>query len=298
LGKALAQNGKIFQAVYELEYALQLDPQLASAHFALGNLSMNQQLWRKAIDHLQATVKQQPQNQRAWFLLATCYGKVHESPTKRAILERLTREHPDNATYQKQLAYEYLFFNQFSRAEACARRALQTKPKDDEARYILGRALAEQANTPDEFDAAKRELDAALKAQPNDPHGHLAMGILRYRQGDYAKAASALEKSLALGVPETKAKMYLGQTYLRLGKQREGKFLLDVYRREGEILRETRQLELHLSNKPSDVNMRLKLAKLFLQVGRVAPAVQQLQIVLQMQPNHPEASRLLKTLQQ
>jgi superkiller protein 3 len=297
LGIALAQNGKIFQAVYELEYALKLDPKLASAHFALGNVYMNQQLWRKAIDSLRAAVKYEPQNQRAWFLLATCYGKVHESPTKRTILERLTREHSDNATYQKELAYEYLFFNQFARAEACARRALKVKPKDAEARYILGRALAEQADTPAEYDAAQRELNAALKAHPNNPHGHLTLGILFYRKGDYAKAAPELEKAILFGVPETKAKMYLGQTYLRLGKEPEGKLLLDIYRREGESLREIRQLELRLSDKPNDVDMRLKLAKLYLQIGRVNQAVSQLQIVLQTQPNHPEATRILKALQ-
>jgi superkiller protein 3 len=296
LGIALAQNGKIFQAVYELEYALKLDPKLASAHFALGNIFMNQQWWRKAIDSLRAAVQYEPQNQRAWFLLAICHGKVHESPMKRTILERLTREHSDNVTYQKELAYEYLFFNQFARAEACARRALKVKPKDDEARYILGRALAEQADTPAEYDAAQRELNAALKAHPNNPHGHLALGILFYRKGDYAKAASALEKAILFGVPETKAKMYLGQTYLRLGKEPEGKLLLDIYRREGESLREIRQLELRLSDKPNNVAMRLKLAKLYLQIGRINQAVPQLQIVLQIQPNHPEATRILKAL--
>jgi Flp pilus assembly protein TadD len=57
LGIALAQNGKIPQAVYELNYALRLNPKLASAHFALGNVYMNQQAWRDALKSLKASVR-------------------------------------------------------------------------------------------------------------------------------------------------------------------------------------------------------------------------------------------------
>jgi tetratricopeptide (TPR) repeat protein len=297
LGVALAENGQAPQAVYELNYALKLNPRLASAHFALGNLYMNQKMWRDAINSLQATVKENPQHQRAWFLLAVCYGKVHEAPTKRTLLERLTRERPDEPTYQKELAYEYLFFNQFAQAEACAQRALKVKPKDVEARYILGRALAELADVPNEYRQAQRELDVALRADAHNPHGRLALGILHFRKGDYAPAARELEHAIAHGVPETKAKMLLGQAYLRLGREREGKSWLNAYRREGETMREIRQLELRLAESPTDVPMRMQLAKLFLRVGRLKPAEEQLHIILQRQPDHAEALRHLKALQ-
>lgn len=60
-------------------------------------------------------------------------------------------------------------------------------------RAICAGALAEQANTPEAFATAEKELQSVRAKAPKNPGVHLALGILYFRRKEPEKAMQVFE---------------------------------------------------------------------------------------------------------
>src|SRR5262249_47963327 len=157
-------------------------------YFTLGNLYGRYKRWSQAAEQLRKAVDLNPNDLEAQYLLAYCYGEMFQEDKKLDILEKLVKRTPDNIRVLKSLGYVYLFFGKFTEAEELYRRVLKLAPNDLETHYLLGRALAEQANSPEAFAAAERELMGVVAKKPDNPGVHLALGILHIRRNEPAQA--------------------------------------------------------------------------------------------------------------
>ena len=194
LGLALARTDKPGEAEEQLKQALALDPKLELAHFTLGSLYYKFGRWEETLKELKTAADLDPNDVDAQYLLATTYGEVFQEDKKLDILENLVRRDPDNTRYLTSLGYVYLFFGKFGQAEALYHKILTLTPNDQEAHYLYGRSLAEQASSPEEFAQAERELTGVIQKVPNDPGVHLALGILYFRRNESARAVPELTR--------------------------------------------------------------------------------------------------------
>ena len=301
LGLALARTDHPQEAEDALKRAIALNPKLAHAHFVLGNLYGKYKRWEEAIQHLKLVAALDPQNYEAQYLMAICYGEVYQEDRKMEILEHLVQAAPGNIRFQKSLGYVYLFFGKFAQAETLYRRILQTSPDDVETRYLLGRALAEQASSPEAFAEAERQLrDVAQKAS-NNPGVHLALGILAFRRNEPAKAIPELETAIRFQVPENKAQLYLGQSYMRVGQAEKGKATLAAFQKAANTTRMISQYSNRLLQTPDDTpvhlqeknEVRLKLARVYMDSRDYSHALTQLHTLQENDAKNAEAAKLI-----
>ncbi len=305
LGTELARLEKPQEAEIQLKKAVELEPRNAYALYALGSLYEKYNYDEKAVDHLKRSVDLDPKQYQAQYLLALTYGKLSQYDKKLELLQKLTQTVPDNIDYLKSLGYSQLFFSKFSEAEQTYRRIIQIDPKDMETHYLLGRSLAEEANTPEGFAQAEKELQMVAAKVSENPGVHLALGILYFRQDKPQQAVVELEKVVKLGVSENKTYLYLGQTYMRLGKKEEGTKTLAEFQRIARINRDKGNLENRLLNTPPDTpaqvkerqDIRLKLAKVLIEETDYAAASRHLTLLLVEDKTNAEAQKLYNECQ-
>jgi tetratricopeptide (TPR) repeat protein len=296
-GLALARTGKPGEAEAQLKRAIAIDPKLQFAHFSLGNLYGKFGRWGQAATELKMAADLDPNDTEAQYLLATTYGETYQEDKKLEILENLVRRDPNNVRYLTSLGYVYLFFGKFGQAEALYRKILQQTPDNQEAHYLYGRSLAEQASTPQEFAQAERELTGVIQKVPNDPGVHLALGILYFRRSEPARAVPELERAVKLGVRENKTWLYLGQAYGRVGRTADARRTLETFQRIAGANRDITQLENRLFNVPDDTAARRRLIAVYLGNKDYAHALNHLNMLLAKNPQDAEARRLTRECQ-
>jgi len=293
LGLALSRSGHPVEAEVMSRRALEINKDQPLAHYVLGNLYGKAKLWEHAIREFETTVRLEPKNHEAWYWLAQCYGVSYQQDKKFAIMQKLVKEHPQVAKYHQSLGASYLYYGRLEEAERHLRRALELDPQDVDTRLFYGRALAEKADAPQRFSQAERELKAVLKAMPQSVDAHVAMGILHFRRGEYARAIRMLERAMQLGNYEEKTLFFLGQSYLRLGRLQDGKRTIERYQQISDQSRTLQHLENRILNAPDDLDARLRLAELYHKTGQFQRALFQLREILQRQPRHKEAQQKL-----
>lgn len=301
LGLALARSDRPQEAESVLLQALTLDPNSESINFTLGNLYGKYKRMEKAQKAFEATVKINPKNTEAQYLLGYCYGELFQEDKKLAILEGLVKALPDDVRVLKSLGYVYLFFGKFSQAVDIYRHTLLVAPNDLETRYLLGRAIAEQANSPEAFAEAERELVAVRKAAPENPGVHLALGILHFRRGEFAKAIPELDIAIKSGIREHKTWLYLGQSYQRVGNATKAKEYLSEFENGTRLSRQVSQLENRLQNTPDTpenrkeiIEVRIRLIKVYIADKNFNKAMNNLNILQEHDPNNPVLESLKK----
>lgn len=300
LGHALALNGRADDAKSQLDQAIALDPNLPFAHFALGNLYASRHRWEPAAEELKKASELKPSDLEAQYQLALCYEHLYLEDRKLEILERLVKQSPNDIRFLKSLGYVYLFFGKFAEGEELYRRILRMAPNDDETHYLLGRALAEQASTPEQFANAEQELQTVVKKSPEQPGVHVALGILYFRRNDPAKAVIELQRAIRAGTTEYKTWLYLGQSLMRVGRTEEGKRTLAEFQRATAASRAITQLENRIRSMPADTpariaedsQVRLRLARVYLDDHQVENAMNHIEVVLSRDARNAEALKL------
>jgi len=95
----------------------------------------------------------------------------------------------------------------FNRALTAARRALQEDPGSPRALAVAGHALAGM----ERLEPATRYLDEAMRAGPDRPEVHLAMGVMYELRGERHQAIRAFEAACRLSPESWEAHHHLGR---------------------------------------------------------------------------------------
>jgi tetratricopeptide (TPR) repeat protein len=175
LGNALAQTGRLPDAIAEYEEALRIVPDYSEANNNLG-AALLQTPGRQtdAIAHLEAALRIDPD-----------YAEAHNNLAG-ALLDMPGRL-PDAIAHFEQ--------------------ALRLRPDYEEAHSNLGSALA---RLPERRPEAIRQFEAALRIDPNDAEAHYNLGTtLAQMPGRQAEAIAQLEAALSLRPDLTPARQWL-----------------------------------------------------------------------------------------
>jgi tetratricopeptide (TPR) repeat protein len=177
------QSKDLDEAVAALTRAIQIDPNDARAHSALGQLLVDKQDLAPALDHL-----------RHAMALA-----------------------PDNPEHAYNLGLALRLTGEVDAAESSFRTALRLNPTHALARRSLGLILRQKGDLP----AAATELRQSLAQLPDDAVGYHLLGSVLLKQGDLSGAIEELRQAVRLDPTLSEARVNLAQALARSGKREE-----------------------------------------------------------------------------
>jgi Flp pilus assembly protein TadD len=121
--------------------------------------------------------------------------------------------------FSRGACYERL--GQWTEAEADLKKALELSPGEPEALNYLGYSwLTKNQNLVE----ARKMIESAYEARPEDPHIIDSMGYALYIGADYGSAAEYFQQALERTPDDPVVNDHLGDTYWKLGRKTEAKY--------------------------------------------------------------------------
>ena len=166
LGLALAEQGKLNEAMQHYERAIQHNPDAVEAHTNLGNALANQEKLAEAIEHYERALQIEPDDADAHNNLGNAL--VGQGKLKEAIehYERALQFNPDYAEAHNNLGVALAGQGKFEKAIEHYERTLKLSPDTADAHNNLGKALAGQGKLPESIPHFQQALKLAT-AQNN-----------------------------------------------------------------------------------------------------------------------------------
>ena len=121
--------------------------------------------------------------------------------------------------YARAVAFERL--DNWDRAEADFRKALELSPEQPAVLNYLGYSLVEKRMKLDE---AQDMIERAVKGRPNDGFVTDSLGWVLYRVGKFEEAVAPMERAVGLVPTDPIINDHLGDVYWQVGRTREARF--------------------------------------------------------------------------
>jgi len=305
-----ADTGDIATAKAALERAVELDPDLVEAHFALGKLLAATGNAKAAVARLENAVQQQPNNADLWLTLGITYGLTKQSEKSEECCRRSLELQPDSAQARFNLAnalqaqgklgeaeveYEAALkieprmaaawsmlaqarfgLRKFDDAEAAATQALTLEPHLGEAHYTLGDISDALGNK----EQAREHFRKAAEILPKFPDAHLRLGQVLFNLGDYVGAAESFQRFLNFNPGSADVHYLMGECFRR--RKMNGR-AENCYRKALALNRDHVQAHYSLAFILGQMERRAESAKHFAEVLRIRPNDEQARHLLAAQ---------------
>jgi len=124
-----------------------------------------------------------------------------------------------NVYFARGITYERT--NQWDKAEADFRKALELQPDQPQVLNYLGYSFVEMNRNLDE---ALKMIETAVKKRPNDGYITDSLGWVYYRLGRYQDAVREMERAVELLPVDPILNDHLGDVYWAVGRKREAEY--------------------------------------------------------------------------
>ena len=216
-GVALAQSGRIEEAIAQYEQALRINPDYAEAHSNLGNALRQAGRAAEAVEHFEQVVRIEPDIAEAHNNLGAALaqaGMIEEAITQYA---QALQIRPDYAEAHYNLGSALLQVGQNQEAIEQLEQALRIKPDYADAHCNLGVALV-GLGKPQE---AMGHWEQALQIKPDYADAHNNLGIALAQAGRIPEAIKHWEHALQVKPDFAEAHFYLGLALEEMGRTPE-----------------------------------------------------------------------------
>jgi tetratricopeptide (TPR) repeat protein len=156
-------------------------------------------------------------------------------------LENAISKYPEFFEARLVLATAFMDLRQWAKAEASLSQALNLRTDDATALLALGEVHWRQKNYPE----AEKLLLEGLKVDKKSWHGYFTLARMYWEQGDIAKAAPAIGKTLQLKPDFAPGHLLAGNVLLRVSQRERALMEYQEYLRlepKGEFAAQTREL--------------------------------------------------------
>ena len=296
-GSALLKSGNANTALYALQRAVRLNPNLADARRELGNAqatahdmkAANQSFQeavrldpkdprnylalaktyyiggsnREAIEPLKKLVALEPNNAYAWHTLGVVYGNAHESDLAYDALKKAVSLDPKQALCWRDLAQVSRHYSRFQEAEQQFQKSLALDASDATAHYLLGQMYLQMGDTPQLQAQAQEQLEATARLDPKLGQAQFELGRLYERKGDYQRAVTCLRKATSLNPADNQALYHLGLCLVKTGHEAQGKPLIAGAQELAKASHDIEDTENRIKFDPQNRSLHLRLARLF-----------------------------------
>ena len=242
LGVALANAGRVTEAMARYRQTLQIDPHYAEAHVNLGAALFNMGNVPEAMQHYEEAIRSKPDYPESYYNLGNALGKLGRVKEARERYEQALRLRPDYANAHNELGLLLVESGRIPEAITHFQLALRFKPDYPDAHYNLGTTLLHAGRLPE----ALAQLGRAVRLNPDDPNARCNLGIALFQLGRLQQAIEQFQVVLRLQPDYPDAHFNLGNVFAEAGKRAEAK----------------EQYQLALRLKPDDTEARDNLNKL------------------------------------
>jgi tetratricopeptide (TPR) repeat protein len=292
LGKALLQDGKVPEAISELQEAARLDPQSGEAHYQLGLAMARAGRKDEGTAELQkgrelSSADDRNQNVNmdiAEGREALDKGDLDQAATK---FQHAIKLQPESSDAQRHLGIVLEKQGNIAGASDAYKKAVDLNPGDVAARQSLQKLSDSRVATDDS--ARKAELEsyirdgrfreaqplaaAYVEQHPKSSWGWYALGYSLFAQQKIGESIQALAKSLQLDVKNAEAHKILGRDLMIIGR-------FDAAQVE---------FELGIRYDPKSAEMHYNLGKLFSMQDNWGPGRKEFEAALRIDPSYVEA---------
>jgi len=192
----------------------------AYAWYAVGVAAYRAGDWWKAREALERAIAIGHDTSSSRGELGQALMKLGERTAALAQLERalpLATDPTERCWALCRLGHFYVETNRPERALECFSAAVEADPEVAYARQGLGAAYVDRQN----YEAALPHMEAATRLAPHDPGTWYALGEVRRSLGYLDGAQEALERAIATGYPDGKARARLAWVYQQQGRARD-----------------------------------------------------------------------------
>lgn len=308
LAATLGMESKADEAQQAVDTALKVDPSNAQALQLRQDLSASPQsplavgleLYKKGIyagarPQFESALKSQPNDLRVVILLADTDLHLNAAADAVALLQPLAAANLQNLDFE--LIYGSALIAAGRQREGLPHvEKVAESNQNADAYMIAGQALLDL----DEFDQARKDLEAALRLNPELPRILTLVGIARDKVGDTANAEAAFRGALKINADDFQANLYLGAILSQRRELTEARPYLDralkldpkdsmaryesamLKNASGEYEAATLELEQLAKAEPEWLEPHIALATLYYKVHRPDDGARERQIVDRM----------------
>lgn len=308
-GRRLLQQKKFQEALQRFESVLARDDSNAEAFFYAGTIYIILRQTQKGLNYIERSVALAPDNIRLHFILAQTYENLSMPDKALDMYRKVEKMAPRSQEAMQSARAVHLLLGKKYGEQGKFEQALQEFssiladfPNDIPA--LMNKALT--LSYMGQFDKARAAFEKALTIQPNNPLLHRYLAEVLEKQGDIAQAKKHYERVLRL-VPhdsplfklaEMKLALINGADLLAKGELEEAKRefekvlavdsrnpiallnLAKVYHGLGDMKRSGEILSSLVEDNPNDLDARLRLGTLYLELGRLKEAVHEFEDVI------------------
>jgi len=296
--RKLIQQGKIDEAIAELQGVETRDPSAKGVSFEIGTAYYKKSDYSKAIEYLKKAVSTDPTNDEATQLLGLSYY-LNGHPTEAIpLLERVQGWYPRaNVDAAYILGVCYIQLKNYDQARKSFGKMFDV-PGDSPAAYLFtARMLLRQEYDP----IAEEYAQKAAVLDPKLPLVHFLLGELYIYKSRIPEAIAELQKELAINPANAATYYKLADAYSRVQKYDEAERLLQrsiwldatttgpyillgkVLEKKGEFELAIRALQRAASMDPNNPTTHHLLGLAYRDVGRKEDAESELQLAEQLQ---------------
>ncbi|WP_287127708.1 lipopolysaccharide assembly protein LapB [Candidatus Cyanaurora vandensis] len=217
LSFSLAKEGRLAEAMAELEALLEENPSSFSAHVAIGNLLYRQKAYDEALSHYQKAIQIEPKKPQAILKAGVTYLRKNEADKATAQFQNALKVSPKAHQAFVGLGQAFVLKEKYEEAVQQCRKALMLNPRLNQARQVMAQAYVKMGK----LDDATAELKTAINYKADNFSGYAQLGRIYLTQQDYGAAREALEEALKLK-PEAKPGVRLGLVQALIAEEKLG----------------------------------------------------------------------------
>lgn len=282
----LDEYGENEKAVDWLKYGISLDPQNPKLLANLGLAYMKLEQYDDAIETVNKVISLNDQLTVAHGILASSYaakGMFQQAIEEFKIALSID---PDDPEIHNNIGLFYQERNQIDLALCHFKAAIRSDPSFMGAHSNLGNLFYRTG----EIDLAIEEKRAVTKLDPDYAPAHYDLAGLLSKKAQYDEAIKEYRAAIQINPDFAEAYCNLGQTYRELGE----------FEKSITLLRRALAIDVDPQSEHiiAHINAHIGLAAIHLDTGYPEEAIQELQVVLELDPNHLFAKRKLRELLQ
>jgi tetratricopeptide (TPR) repeat protein len=269
LGIALADSGRMDEAMASYRRALALKADYAEVHNHLGNALLDRGRPEEALASYRRALTVKPDFVDAHNNLGNALLQLGQFEQAASSYRRALELRPQYAEVHNNLGNALLDLDRLEQAAASYRFALQLKPDFAEAHSNLGNCLLQLGR----FEDAAESYRHALQLAPESAKVHNNLGNALLHLGCLEEAAAACRRALALKADFAEAHSTLGNALMDLGRLEEA----------------AASYEAALRIRPDFAEVHNNLGNVVRGLGRLDAAVTHYGRALQLKPDYAEA---------
>jgi Flp pilus assembly protein TadD len=188
-GAALVTSGRPTDAVNQLREAVRLKPDYAEAHFNLGNVLRDSGHTTDAIESFRTAVRLRPDHSGMMTNLGLALTEAGRPAEALPLLQQAARLNPGSEDTHNNLGLALSDLGRFAEAEAAYEQALRLNPRSADTLSNLAGTYTVQGRV----DEALGYYDLALAFTPEAPRIRYNRSLALLKSGDYARGWTEYE---------------------------------------------------------------------------------------------------------